>query len=135
MFAESAAPVMDSGVNATSADDSPTRRNAHVHCTVMPHKGFPSEVIQADEVCTSEEVTAFTLISLTRFISSSFSPALSDGKIILTVSGANIYSAIANGTDIAAVYKSDFLILRIAPALSPFAARGEICGTLAAASP
>ncbi len=81
---------MESGVNATSADDSATRRIAQDHCTDIPHAGFPMEVIQADDVCTSDDVTAFMLIILTRFISKSFSPDFNDGKIIFTASGAKI---------------------------------------------
>lgn len=71
----------------------------------------------------------------TSLIKSTFSAACKDGKNSLTASGAKRYKPIANGNEIKAVYKSDFFTLFIAPLISPFAARGDICGTLAAAKP
>ena len=73
MFAESAAPEMPSGVNAMNAAESATRTADDVHCDSVPNSGLPSEVMPADEVCTSDRVTAFTAMILTRRTSSSAS--------------------------------------------------------------
>ena len=97
--------------------------------------GFPSEVRHADEVCTSDSVTAFTAIIRTSFIKTAASSTPSDEKISFTASGAKTYSPTAAGADIAKVIKMDLKALFFAPCISPFSASGEICGTLAAASP
>lgn len=53
----------------------------------MPKSGLPSEVMHADDVCTSEEVTALMLIIRTSFTSSSLSPVLSEENNSFTARG------------------------------------------------
>ena len=59
---------MESEVNLISTAVSITRSIADTHCVTVLFIGLPSEVRHADEVCTSESVTALTAIIRTRFI-------------------------------------------------------------------
>lgn len=106
-----------------------------VHWDKVPKSGLPSEVMHADEVCTSEQVTAFTAIILTSLTMSARSAAASEEKIILVASGANANSNTAHGRESASVYMSAFFAIALASRNLPAPASGEIFGTLAAASP
>lgn len=97
--------------------------------------GLPSEVKQADEVCTNDCVTEQTAIMRTRVIKVVRSPAERDPKIILAAVGAKIYRITAAGADTASVIKRDLYAFLFAAGIFPLSARGDICGTLEAASP
>ena len=126
---------MESAVNFMSTAVSITLRIEVTHCVTVLSIGRPSEVRHADEVCTKESVTAFTAITLTSCRSRVLLSALSDEKMRFTAKGANMKRSIAAGADIAKVMSSDLYAFAFAPSISPDSASGEICGTLAAASP
>lgn len=81
---------MESGVNLIKAAVTATRNIALVHCVTVLLNGFPSAVKHAEEVCTSDSVTAFIAIMRISVIKSSLSPSASEPKIILVASGAKI---------------------------------------------
>ena len=134
-FAAIAAPSIESAVNFMSAAHAPTRTNAPAHCPKVPARGLPRDVRQADEVCISGSVTAQGAIMRTRPMRISLSPPATEGKISLVKRGAKIYSPAAMGREKRAVINSEEKALFFAPFISPSAARGEMRGTLAAASP
>lgn len=106
-----------------------------IHCVEVPRTGLPRAVMQAEEVCTREPVTALTDNILTSDTRVSLSPAESEPKIIFAATGAKIYSATAAGADTASVIKSDLYAVFLAFLTLPLSASGDICGTLDAASP
>lgn len=134
-FAAHAAPFIEREVNFISAAVSATRKIAVVHCVTVLFIGCPSEVRQAEDVCTSDSVTAFTAIILISVIKICCSAGASEPKISFVASGANANSPTAAGTDTARVISSDLNAFFLAAAKSPLSASGEICGTLEAASP
>lgn len=71
----------------------------------------------------------------TRFISVARSPTEREPKIVFAASGAKIYRTTAAGKDTKRVIKIALYAFFLAAAISPLSARGEICGTLDAASP
>lgn len=97
--------------------------------------GLPSDVRQADEVCTSDCVTEHTDIMRTSVTSVSRSAWDSEPKIIFAASGAKIYSPTAAGADTKRVIKRALYAFFFAAGILPLSASGDICGTLEAASP
>ena len=130
-----AAPSIKRGVKAMSAAQSPTLAAEDSHCVTVLKTGLPSAVRQADEVCTSDCVTAHTDIILTSRIRIVRSPSDSAPKMIFAARGAKKYSPSAIGRDTARVMPIAFIALALAAAKSPLSARGAICGTPEAASP
>ena len=135
MFEEIAAPRTERPVKYTSTDDNITRRTDVTHCVTVPYTGLPSEVRQADDVCTRDSVTEFMLIILTRATSNVRSDGDSERKMRSAARGANANRAAAQGRDIARVMSIALAAALFAPAISPLWARGEILGTPAAARP
>ena len=84
-----------------------TRRIQVVHWVIVLLMGLPKEVRHADEVCTSDSVTAFTAIIRTSRTSKVFSSPARDENIIFTANGAKANSPSAAGSEIARVIKSD----------------------------
>lgn len=121
--------------NATNRQESATRNVQVSHCENVPKSGRPSEVMQADEVCISEMVTALTDMSLTRKIKRVRSSPDSEPKIMLIATGEKTKSANAHNRDIAAVRNMARHIRDFAAGISPRWASGDICGTPAAARP
>lgn len=126
---------MERGVNFISAAVSATRKIAVTHCVTVLLTGLPSEVKQAEDVCTSDSVTEDTAIIRINFISSSFSAICREPNMIFVASGANANNTAAAGKETKNVIISDLKAFFFAPAISPFSASGDICGTLAAARP
>lgn len=134
-FAAHAAPAIESEVKLIKTAVSPTLKIAVVHCVTVLFMGCPKAVRQAEEVCTKLCVTDDTASILIKAIKSVFSSPCSEPKISLVASGAKRYSPTAAGKDTASVINTDLYAFFFAPAISPFSARGEICGMLDAASP
>ena len=106
-MAEIAAPAIERFVNLIKTAVSATRRIAVVHWVSVLLTGLPSEVRHADDVWTSERVTALTAIILTRLTRIVFSPSARDAKISLTASGANANRTTDAGSEIAKVISID----------------------------
>lgn len=71
----------------------------------------------------------------TRVIKVVRSPAEREPNMILAAAGANVYRIIAAGADTARVIRSALYAFLFAAGILPLSARGDICGTLEAASP
>ena len=126
---------MESEVNLMRSAVTTTRKSPVVHCVIVLFKGWPREVKQLDDVCTSDNVTAFTAITRIKVVSVDFSSGASEENMNLEASGAAINSAIAAGSAIAKVISSALYAFFLAAEIFPLSAKGEIWGTLAAASP
>ena len=94
-------------MNFIRAAVSATRKIAENHCVTVLLSGFPSEVKHAEEVCTSDSVTAFTAIMRISFIKIACSPACNEPNITRVAKGAKINSPTAAGAATAKVINND----------------------------
>lgn len=91
--------------------------------------------MHAEEVCTSDSVTDDTARMRINVIKTALCSSPNEPNISFAASGAKIYSPAAAGRDTAKVIKSALNDCFFASGIFPLSARGEICGTPAAARP
>ena len=94
----------------------PTLAAEASHCVTVLKRGLPSAVRQADEVCTSDCVTAHDAIILTSLTRRVRSPSDSAPNMMFAAKGANKYSPSAIGRDTARVMPSALMVLALAAA-------------------